>query len=62
MPRYLLKKHTITYKGKMYDAGSAIEMDVFDNKLPRDWFEEIKEEKPIVEVKKIVKTKIKEGE
>ena len=46
----------------MYDAGSAIEMDVFDNKLPRDWFEEIKEEKPIVEVKKIVKTKIKEGE
>ncbi|MHA2202181.1 MAG: hypothetical protein ACW991_00695 [Candidatus Hodarchaeales archaeon] len=64
MPRYLLKKHTVTYKGKMYNSGDAIELDEFDSKLPSNWFDEIiadaKRTEPIVEETKKVKTKTTE--
>jgi len=58
MAKYKLKKGMIVCNGKQYDIGGILEMDSFDNSLPINWFEKVKEEEPKKEeVKKLRKTK-----
>ena len=52
-----IKPRKLNYKGEQYLQGTILEMKEFDNQLPRDWFEEIKE----VEKKEIVENKKTKG-
>ena len=56
MTKYKLRKNTITYKGRMYNPGDILELNTFDNRLPRRWFDELHE------VKRLHKTKKKEDD
>jgi len=51
----------LTYKGRQYNKGDLIELDGFDRMRP-EWFEEVKEEKPVEEVPETTKRKKKEVE
>ena len=59
MTKFKLKKHTVTYKGNMYNPGDCIEMDSFDDRLPRGWFEEIIEKTESKEIKETTRNRKK---